>query len=135
MTIAPTYNACNWYWTVAGSTTQVFASGRAAYVPVSDATYQTWVTSGGTPTRIATEQELWDVLAQQCPAGLPVGAGGTAAFQLDQVTKDYIARLQTNTVTDIDAWLDANTGSVTQIRAILKMIVRVQAIQVRKAAL
>jgi len=56
------YNASNWYWIVAGSTTQVYASARVAYVPVNDATYVAWLATGNVPTKIASEQDLWDVL-------------------------------------------------------------------------
>ena len=38
---------------------------------MADATYQAWLAAGHLPTRIATEAELWDVLAVQVPEALP----------------------------------------------------------------
>lgn len=62
--------ARDWYWIVAGSTTQVYSSARAAYVPISDTAYTAWLGGGGKPTRILSEAELWDVLATAYPAGI-----------------------------------------------------------------
>src|ERR1041384_7196455 len=66
------YNPANWYWIVAGSTTQVYSSAAGAYVPVSNATYLSWKAAGNTPTNIASEQDLIDVLVL---AGLPAPSG------------------------------------------------------------
>lgn len=128
-------NWADWYWIVAGDETRVWSSRLAAYVLVSDPAYSQWIADGNLPTRIVNEAELWDVLAANYPAGLPAGAGGTAAYQLDPATKDYLNRLKTATPTQIDTWLDNNTGNVAQIRVVLKMIVRVMALIVRKAAI
>jgi hypothetical protein len=70
------YNAQNWYWVVAGSTTQVYSSAAVAYVPVADPTYVAWLATGGRPTKIAVEQDLWDVLTA---AGVAVPATATAS--------------------------------------------------------
>jgi hypothetical protein len=70
------YRAADWYWIVAGSTTQVYTSARTTYVPVEDATYQAWLAVGNYPSRIASEQELWDVLNA---AGVPLPAGAAAS--------------------------------------------------------
>lgn len=69
----PPYTPQDWYWAVAGSTTQVWSSRARAYVPVDDAAYLAWLAAGHVPTPIASEADLWDVLATQYPAGLPVG--------------------------------------------------------------
>jgi len=69
------YNPKDWYWIVAGSTTQVFSSARQAYVPVTDATYLAW-RAANFPTQIISEVELIAVLAQQAPGVvLPSNAG------------------------------------------------------------
>ena len=65
------YTPSNWYWSVAGSATQVWHSGRCAYVPLSDSVYVAWMAAGGVPTRITSEAELADVLAAQYPPGWP----------------------------------------------------------------
>lgn len=56
------YAPHDWYWIVAGDESRVWSSKASAYVPVSDATFQAWLDRGGIPTRIASEQELADVL-------------------------------------------------------------------------
>jgi len=58
------FNPRNHYWIVTGSATQVFASASGDYVPVVDATYQAWLAAGNTPSRIVSEAELGEVLAQ-----------------------------------------------------------------------
>ena len=63
------YNVQNHYWVVSESTTQVYSSAAAAYVPVTDATYEAWLACGSYPTRIDTEANLKAVFAQQYPAG------------------------------------------------------------------
>jgi hypothetical protein len=69
------YNPKDWYWIVAGSTTQVFSSARQAYVPVTDATYLAW-RELNFPTQIISEAELIAVLEQQAPGVvLPSNAG------------------------------------------------------------
>lgn len=58
----PPYDPTDWYWIVAGDESRVWSSKASAYVPVSDATFQAWLDHGGIPSRIASEQELADVL-------------------------------------------------------------------------
>jgi hypothetical protein len=67
--MASNYTPANWYWVVGGSTTQVWSSARAAYVPLSDATYTAWLARGFSPTKIDSEASLAGVFAQQYPAG------------------------------------------------------------------
>jgi hypothetical protein len=59
-----TYNPNNWYWIVAGNTTQVYESVSGTFVPVSNVMYQTWLAAGGVPTNIDTAANLGDVLAR-----------------------------------------------------------------------
>ncbi len=66
------FNIANWYWAVAGSTTQVYSSAGVAYVPVADATYQAWLATNSRPAKVGTEQELWDALLARGVA-VPVG--------------------------------------------------------------
>lgn len=79
-----------WFWVVAGSTTQVYSSAAAAYVPVTDAGYVTWLGTDETghnhPTRIPSEAELFDVLAVQHPAALgTLGTNQQRAARMLQV--------------------------------------------------
>jgi hypothetical protein len=84
------FNVANWYWVVAGSSTQVYSSAGVAYVPVGDLVYAAWLASGGLPTPIAVEQDLWDLLTAAGMA-IPVtavtsDAGKTAVVsQIDLV--------------------------------------------------
>lgn len=50
------------YWIVAGTETKAWSSDTNAYVPASDQNYVAWLGAGKFPTRIASEQELCDVI-------------------------------------------------------------------------
>lgn len=65
------YNVKNWYWIVAGSTTEVYSSAAAEYVSVTDATYEAWLAAGNIPTKIDSEESLQGVFSAQYPAGWP----------------------------------------------------------------
>lgn len=67
------YDPRNWYWIVAGDETKTYSSAAGDYVPAADTTYQAWIAAGNAPTRIASEDELGEVLD---PYALrPVAAG------------------------------------------------------------
>lgn len=61
--MAKEYNPSNWYWIVGGNEAQVFSSAVGNYVPANDAAYLAWIADGTQPTRIASEAELGEVLA------------------------------------------------------------------------
>lgn len=75
------YNPSNWYWLVAGSTTQVYSSASNTYVSVSDTTYEAWVASGGVATKIsANDMLLLRIVlleAQQTPRRMREAVAGT----------------------------------------------------------
>lgn len=82
------FNVANWYWVVAGSSTQVYSSAAVAYVPVGDLTYKAWVASGGVATPIAVEQDLMDLLSANglsLPAGKATSDAGKTALINNQV--------------------------------------------------
>lgn len=56
------YTPANWYWIVAGSSTQVYSSAVSDYVPVGNASYVAWLVVNA-PTPIDTEANLGGVLA------------------------------------------------------------------------
>lgn len=61
----------NWYWFIAGDTTQVYSSARSLLVPVADATYQTWLSNPKNKTyNAASTTELSDIL-DYCRVDLP----------------------------------------------------------------
>lgn len=63
-------NPKNWYWFVAGDTTQVYSSASHTFVLVADATYQAWLSAGGVTSSIASLGELIDVLASDVPSAI-----------------------------------------------------------------
>jgi hypothetical protein len=103
--MAISYEPKNWYWRVAGSTTQVYSSKAGDYVPVANATYQAWLASGGVPTNIASEAELGDVLA-------PYALRPTAANVLDSYKESQASKLTMEVVAKILLWC------VNEIRAL-----------------
>ena len=64
----PSYTPSDWYWLVGG---QVYSSRSAGYVAADAPAYAAWVARGNRATPIVSEAELWGVLAEQYPAGLP----------------------------------------------------------------
>ncbi len=69
----------DWYWIVAGSTTQVYSSNRGIFVAPTDPVFVAWL-SGRATTAIDTVQNLGQVLAlAQAPR--PTDAGVLAAYQ------------------------------------------------------
>lgn len=84
------------YWTVGGSTTQVYSSARGDYVPIDDAAYQSWLAAGRTATDFGgSETELGALLGphrtpRPNPAAILDGykEGQAAAFTpFDQTAK------------------------------------------------
>ncbi|MCO6414827.1 hypothetical protein JYK14_01355 [Siccirubricoccus sp. KC 17139] len=63
------YEPKSWFWVVGGDEEQVYSSAAAAYVPVSDPAYTAWLEAGGYASRIGTEAELEEVLAEAYPEG------------------------------------------------------------------
>lgn len=92
--ISPPYNPANWYWLVGDKSpdTQVYSSAVDAYVPLNDATYVSWLSKGGSPTLIDTEQNLADVLAA---AGQPLPPStGTSDAQKNALFADIPQAVQ-----------------------------------------
>lgn len=86
--MASLYNPSQWYWVVAGSSTFVFNSSSATFVPVADAGYLAWLALGNVPTRIASNVLLFDVIytagaLTQAIADALKTAGGLGTFELD----------------------------------------------------
>ena len=63
------YNPLNWYWEVPSRNNEVWSSKRRQWVPKTDTDFRNFSYD---PTRIASEQDLWDVLLEQNPDGLPL---------------------------------------------------------------
>lgn len=64
------FNIANWYWIVAGDTSQVWSSAKPGYVPINDSGYSAFLSAGDAPTPIASITELAEVFEQQYPGGM-----------------------------------------------------------------
>lgn len=99
--MASNYNPSNWYWSVAGSTTEVWSSARCEYVPVTDLVYVAWAAlSMNRTTAIDSEADLAALLQAQFPAGWPVLATLTplsfmALFTSSEQSSVYAAAITT----------------------------------------
>jgi hypothetical protein len=60
----PSYNVRDWYWFVGDDRSHVFASGRGAFVPVSDPAYQAHVAAGNLTNFFPGQDELLDVMTR-----------------------------------------------------------------------
>jgi len=55
----------DWYWFVGSDKTQVFSSARMRFVPVADATYGAWLSTGRVPLSADDMAALYGVLFTQ----------------------------------------------------------------------
>ena len=116
------YNPRDWYWIVAGSTTQVYSSKIGNYVPISDAAYVAWLAAGNTPSRIGTEAELGEALA---PTGAtrPIDAEILDAYkgaQTDRMQTEVIFRMFLWCVNEIRTLKGQATITAQQLRQFIK---------------
>lgn len=89
------FNSDDWYWQVTGDT-NLWSSKRFMYVDPTDADYQTWLTLGGTITKIDTQDSLGAVMAgERIPSyirstGLAITSASNpalnATYALDDLT-------------------------------------------------
>jgi hypothetical protein len=61
------YNPSNWYWVIGEDNENVFSSSTGKTVSVEDTDYQEWKKKNKYPSRIASWEELREVLQQQAP--------------------------------------------------------------------
>lgn len=116
-----TYDPSDWYWIVAGSTTQVYSSAVGNYVSVDDATFLAWKADGTLPTNIASAAELGEVLA---PYNIrPVESGVLDAYQdthAKTLTLQVVAKVLFNIVNEIRALKGQPQITAQQFRAYVK---------------
>jgi hypothetical protein len=55
----------NWYWSVAGNSSQVWSSKANAFVSTGDTTYEAWLDAGNNPTPISTVGKAMGVVISQ----------------------------------------------------------------------
>jgi hypothetical protein len=116
-----TYDPFNWYWKVAGATTQVYSSAAGDYVPVTDPTFVAWTADGTLPTSIASAAELGEVLA---PYNLrPAEAVVLDAYQDTQarrLTLEVVAKVLFNVVNEIRVLKGQPQITAAQFRTYVK---------------
>lgn len=56
------FDPYNWYWIVGGDESKLYSSKTGDYVLPTSEDYLAWTSTGGVPTRIASEAELGEVL-------------------------------------------------------------------------
>jgi hypothetical protein len=75
------FTPLSWYWTVAGSTTQVWSSASLSYISVTDAGYIAWLAAGNTPGQISVDDLAHVMIMQWLPAfqgqGIQLASTGT----------------------------------------------------------
>lgn len=111
----------NWYWIVAGSTTQVYSSAVGDYVPVADATYQAWLADGNSPTVIDTEANLGNVVAGLAVAPIPAAIlDSYTSTQVDNIDKEKLRKLLFFMANQIRALQSQPPLTATQFKAFWK---------------
>lgn len=81
------YTPANWYWIIAGDDRQVYSSASAATVGTGDKAYKAWLAQGNAPTRIATMDELKDVLIAAGVIDVPQTISDRQFFQQLAIAK------------------------------------------------
>lgn len=117
------YDPTNWYWTVAGDETKAFSSKAGDYVASSDVTFRTWVANGNTPTRIASVDELAEVLANA--AVRPANAEMLDRYkgsQASKLTLELAAKVLFNHENRIRALEGKATVTANQFATALKVM-------------
>jgi hypothetical protein len=116
-----TYDPSNWYWTVNGDETKAYSSAVGDYVPAGNTAFVAWLGRGNSPTRIASEAELGEVLA-------PYQLRPTAASVLDgyqdahsrKLTLEIVAKVLFNLVNEVRALKGQSQITAQQFRAYVK---------------
>lgn len=115
------FNPANWYWIVNGSTTQVYSSAAGDYVAANNTTYQAWVAAGGAATRIASEAELGEVLAQyQLRPSASNVLDGYKDTHARKLTLEIVAKILLWLVNEVRTLKGQPTISAAQFRAFVK---------------
>lgn len=115
------YDPRNWYWIVGGDETRAYSSAAGDYVPSANATFTAWKAAGGVPTRIASEEELAEVLAQASVR--PVQAGMLDRFkdrQAEELTLALVAKVLFNHENRIRTQAGQPAITANQFRTALK---------------
>lgn len=114
-------NMADWYWTVNGDTTKVYSSRVGDYIPVSDSSYVTWLSMDNVPTRIASEEELGEVLANASVR--PANANVLDSYkdkQARRLTIEIVAKILLWCVNEIRQLKGQQPVNAAQFRTFIK---------------
>lgn len=115
------YNPKDWYWFVAGDTSEVYSSKLGDFVLVSNPGYLAWVGTGGAPSNIASVAELGEVLAPYNlrPSHAATLDGYTEA-QASKLTLEIVAKILFWTVNEIRVLKGQQPVKANQFKTFLK---------------
>ncbi len=115
------YNPTNWYWIVGGDETKVFSSASGNYVQPNNPAYAAWRADGTTPTRIASDAELGEVLAPYSirPAAAAV-LDGYQDVQARKLTIEVVAKVLFNLANEVRALKGQQALTANQFRNYVK---------------
>lgn len=65
------YNPRDWYWQIGDDATRLWSSKTASFVTARSKAYKDWSALGNVATRIASLEELREVLLARYPEGAP----------------------------------------------------------------
>lgn len=117
------YTPSDWYWYVAGDQTKAFSSKSGDYVQSNDVTFQSWLSAGGLPTNIDTEDNLAEVLANASVR--PVNANmldGYKGKQASRFTLEIAAKVAFNHENRIRALEGKSAVTAAQFGSALKVM-------------
>ena len=78
------YYVRDYYWVVSGDETRVYSSAMRGFVSATDLPYRDFLASGQIAAHIASEVELYELLEQQYPAGLPFALSKDVSKELNR---------------------------------------------------
>lgn len=115
------YDPSDWYWIVRNDESRFYSSKSGTFVTATDKGYVAFLAAGNSPTRIASEAELGEVLA-------PFALRPTAATVLDaykdsqsrELTMKTIAKVLFNLANEVRALKGQQPVNAAQFRAYLK---------------
>lgn len=115
------YSPNNWYWIVNNDETKVYSSLIGDYVLVDDSSYVEWLADGTLPTRIASETELGEVLAeyQVRPTNIKV-LDGYRDTHSRKITLEVVAKLLFAYANEIRALKGQQPLTANQFRQYVK---------------
>lgn len=115
------FNPTDWYWIVAGDETRVYSSATGNYVQPTNPAYVAWRASEGVPTRIASEEELGEVLAPYSVR--PVASNVLDGYQDTQARKltiEVVAKVLFNLANEVRALKGPQALTAAQFRNYVK---------------